>query len=116
MARKANSSPFEMFIDSHCHLNFPELASRLDEVMNRMRENRVSHALCVCVTLEEYPQVRMLAERYPSVYGSVGLHPDYENVTEVTVDDLVRLADHRKIIAIGETGLDYYRVKGDLEW
>lgn len=105
-----------MLVDSHCHLNFPELACRLDSVMALMRENEVAQALCVSVSLEEFPQVRTLAERYPQIYGSVGVHPDYENVTEPAVEELVKLATHPRIIAIGETGLDYYRVKGDLEW
>jgi TatD DNase family protein len=105
-----------MFIDSHCHLTFPELAADLDGVLARMRENAVTHALCVCVTLEDYPQVRALAERYPHIFGSVGVHPDYEDVPAVDPAELARLTDHPKIIAIGETGLDYYRLKGDLEW
>lgn len=105
-----------MLVDSHCHLDFPELASRLDSVMALMRENQVAHALCVSVTLEDFPQVRSLAERYPHLYGSVGVHPDYENVGEVSIERLVKLADHPKIVAVGETGLDYYRLKGDLEW
>lgn len=105
-----------MLIDSHCHLNFPELASRLESVMALMRTNGVDHALCVSVTLEEFPEVRALAERYPNVSASVGVHPDYDNVAEASVDQLVKLSDHPKIVAIGETGLDYYRMKGDLEW
>lgn len=105
-----------MFIDSHCHLTFPELAADLDGVLARMRENGVTHALCVSVTLDDYPQVVALAERYPHIYGSVGVHPDYEDLPAVDPAELVRLADHPKLIAIGETGLDYYRLKGDLEW
>ena len=105
-----------MLVDSHCHLDFPELASNLDSVMALMRENGVAHALCVSVTLEDFPRVRALAERYPHIYGSVGVHPDYEKVSEVTAEELVRLAQHPRIVAIGETGLDYYRVRGDLDW
>ena len=105
-----------MFIDSHCHLTFPELASDLDGILARMRENAVTHALCVSVTLDDYPPIRELAERYPNIFGSVGVHPDYPDVPPVDPAELVRLADHPKIIAIGETGLDYYRLKGDLEW
>jgi TatD DNase family protein len=105
-----------MLVDSHCHLNFPELAARLDDALALMRENGVTHALCVSVTLEEFPQVRALAERYPQIYGSVGVHPDYPDVPVVTEAELVALADHPKIVAIGETGLDYYRIKGDCEW
>jgi TatD DNase family protein len=105
-----------MLVDSHCHLNFPELAARVNDALALMRENKVSHALCVSVTLEEFPQVRALAERYPHIYASVGVHPDYPDVPLVEEEELVRLADHPKIIAIGETGLDYYRIKEDCEW
>lgn len=84
--------------------------------MARMRENGVSHALCVSVTLEDFPKVRAIAERYPHVYASVGVHPDHEGVAEAAAEDLTRLAEHPKVVAIGETGLDYYRLQGDLEW
>jgi len=105
-----------MLVDSHCHLNFPELAERVDEALALMRENRVTHALCVSVTLEDFPGVRALAERYPHVYGSVGVHPDYPDVPVVTEKDLLERADHPKIVAIGETGLDYFRIKSDTDW
>ncbi len=105
-----------MLVDSHCHLDFPELSDKLDTVFELMRENRVERALCVSVTLEDFPRVRKLAETYPQVHASVGVHPDYEGVAEVSVEELVRLADHPRIVAIGETGLDYFRLKGDLEW
>lgn len=105
-----------MLVDSHCHLDFPELAPQLDSVLALMRENQVSHALCISVKLEDFPQVRALAERYPQLYGSVGVHPDYDDVAEVSIDRLVQLANHPRIVGIGETGLDYYRLKGDLEW
>ena len=105
-----------MLVDSHCHLNFPELAGRIDEALALMRDNRVTHALCVSVTLQEFPQVRALAERFPQIYASVGVHPDYPDVPVVTEEELVSLADHPKIVAIGETGLDYFRIKGDSEW
>ncbi len=81
-----------------------------------MADNSVTHALCVSVDLPDFPQVLELAEKYPHVYASVGVHPDYEETPEPSVEDLVRLSDHPKIIAIGETGLDYYRLQGDLEW
>jgi len=105
-----------MLVDSHCHLNFPELAGRVDDALALMRENGVTHALCVSVTLEAFPEVRALAERYPHIYGSVGVHPDYDQAPAVSADRLVALADHPKIVAIGETGLDYYRIKEDCEW
>jgi TatD DNase family protein len=105
-----------MLVDSHCHLDFPELAGEVDAILAAMRENGVTHALCVSVTLEDFPRVRALAERYPQFYASVGVHPDYPDVPEVTVEELERLAAHPRVIAIGETGLDYLRIKGDCEW
>ncbi|MGV7206421.1 TatD family hydrolase [Oxalobacteraceae bacterium A2-2] len=105
-----------MYIDSHCHINFPELAARLPEILARMADNKVTHALCVSVDLPDFPQVLALAEQHPNIYASVGVHPDYEDTPEPSVEQLVELADHEKIVAIGETGLDYYRLTGDLEW
>jgi TatD DNase family protein len=102
-----------MYVDSHCHLDFPELASRLDEVLARMRENRVDRALCVSVTLEDFPRVLALADGHPQLYASVGVHPDHREAREPEVGALVALAAHPKVIAIGETGLDYYRTEGD---
>ena len=104
-----------MFVDSHCHINFPELENIFDEVLENMRQNEVSHALCVSVNLEDFPQVRLLAERHDHIYASVGVHPDHESDAEPTEELLVELAEHPKVIAIGETGLDYFRLKGDLE-
>lgn len=105
-----------MFIDSHCHLNFHELAANLEEVLENMRRNEIVAALCVGVDLEHFPEILALAEQYPHIYASVGVHPDHEVQTEPTQACLVELARHPKVIAIGETGLDYYRLKGDLEW
>ena len=105
-----------MFIDSHCHINFPELAARLPQIFDKMSENQVSHALCVSCDLPDFPGVLQLAEQHENVYASVGVHPDYEDTPEPSVDELIRLAQHPKIVAIGETGLDYYRLTGDLEW
>lgn len=105
-----------MFVDSHCHLNFPELKDNLVAVRASMDANQVSHALCISVTLPDFPQVLALAEQYDNFYASVGVHPDYENIEEPTLAQLVALANHPKIIAIGETGLDYFRLTGDLTW
>jgi TatD DNase family protein len=102
-----------MYVDSHCHLDFPELSARLDEILVRMRENQVDRALCVSVTLEDFPRVLALAEAHDSLYASVGVHPDYPDSLEPDVDTLVRLAAHPKVIATGETGLDYFRTEGD---
>ncbi len=103
-------------VDSHCHINFPELAGNMADVLAQMRQHDVVSALCVSVNLADFPQVLTLAEQYENIYASVGVHPDYEGVEEPDVARLVQLADHPKVIAIGETGLDYYRLKGDLEW
>jgi TatD DNase family protein len=105
-----------MLVDSHCHLNFPELAANLTNIRQAMQDNAVGHALCVSVTLPDFPAVLALAETYPNFYASVGVHPDYEDIEEPTVAGLVELAKHPKVIAIGETGLDYFRLTGDLEW
>ena len=105
-----------MLVDSHCHLNFPELQSNMEQIRASMHDNQVGHALCISVTLKDFPQVLALAETYPNFYASVGVHPDYEDEPPFTVDDLVNLANHPKVIAIGETGLDYFRLTGDLKW
>ena len=105
-----------MYIDSHCHINFPELSARMPEILAKMAENKVTHALCVSVDLPDFPQVLALAEQYPHIYASVGVHPDYVDTPEPSVEQLVTLADNPRIVAIGETGLDYFRLEGDLEW
>ena len=88
----------------------------MPEVLDNMRAKRVTHALCISVDLADFPGVLALAEREPNLYASVGVHPDHEDTHEPSVDDLVKLADHPRIVGIGETGLDYYRLTGDLEW
>ncbi len=103
-------------VDSHCHLDFPDLAADLDGILVRMAEAGVERAMCISVTLPDLPRVIALAERHPQLWATVGVHPDYEDTAEPSVDDLVRLADHPRVLAIGETGLDYYRLTGDLEW
>ncbi|MEK6663383.1 MAG: TatD family hydrolase [Pseudomonadota bacterium] len=105
-----------MFIDSHCHLDFPELAENLPQLLANMAANQVSHALCVSVDLPDFPKVRALAEAHSNLFASVGVHPDYQDTPEPTVAELVALANHPRVVAIGETGLDYFRLKGDLEW
>jgi TatD DNase family protein len=105
-----------MFIDSHCHLDFPELVQDLDTILANMRANEVTHALCVSVELGTFPRVLELATGHDNLYASVGVHPDYELETEPTRAELVQLAQNPRVVAIGETGLDYYRLKGDLEW
>lgn len=103
-------------VDSHCHLDFPDLAADLDGILVRMAEAGVERAMCISVTLPDLPCVIALAERHPQLWATVGVHPDYEDTAEPSVEELVRLADHPRVLAIGETGLDYYRLSGDLEW
>ncbi|MEQ1591953.1 MAG: TatD family hydrolase [Thiobacillaceae bacterium] len=105
-----------MYIDSHCHINFPDFSDKLPELFSLMQQNQVSHALCIGVELEKIPEILALAEMHPNVYASVGVHPDHEGCIEPSVQQLVELAQHPKVVAIGETGLDYYRLTGDLEW
>jgi len=105
-----------MLVDSHCHLNFPELSQNIEAVRTAMVESQVGHALCVSVTLDKVHEVLALAEAYDNFYASVGVHPDYEDIEEPTVEVLVKLAEHPKVVAIGETGLDYFRLTGDLAW
>lgn len=103
-------------IDSHCHINFPELKDDMAGLLNRMEQAGVTRALCVSVSLEAFPEVLGLAESYPNIYASVGVHPDHVKGEEPDADRLINLSAHPKIVAIGETGLDYYRLEGDLEW
>ena len=99
-----------MFVDSHCHLSFPELAARIDEIRAAMAAASVDRALCICTTLEEFDQVHALALRYDNFWCSAGVHPDNEGVREPSVDELIALAGRPRVVAIGETGLDYYRL------
>jgi TatD DNase family protein len=105
-----------MFVDSHCHLDFPELRDDLPQVLEAMRQNGVTHALCIGVQMDAWPDVHALALAQPNLYATVGVHPDYENLEEPTVDLLVARAHEHKVVAIGETGLDYFRLTGDLGW
>lgn len=109
-----------MFVDSHCHINFKGLADRLPAVLENMRAHDVTHALCVSVDFETLPDVLAIADAHDNVYASVGVHPDHEDAREPTLAELVELAAHPKVVAIGETGLDYYRLEGrsiaDMEW
>lgn len=105
-----------MLVDSHCHINFPDLAANLPAVLQAMRDNGVGHAMCIGVTLEKFPEVLAIAEAHDNIYATVGIHPDSENVQEATLEQLIALADHPKVVGIGETGLDYFRLTGDLEW
>jgi TatD DNase family protein len=109
-----------MFIDSHCHLDFEEFSNQLDEILQNMKNAKVDKALCISVDVVDYPKVLDLATRYEHLYATVGVHPDYEDTIEPTKEWLVEQAKHPKVVAIGETGLDYYRMNDrsydELEW
>jgi TatD DNase family protein len=113
-----------MFTDSHCHLNFPELRGDLPAIRSAMASAQVTRALCICTTIEEFPEVHSLATNYSNFWSTVGVHPDNEGVYEPTLEDLVQRSKLPKVVAIGETGLDYYDMPGrkggrtvvDMEW
>ena len=113
-----------MFVDSHCHLSFPELAEQLPQIRQAMEAAGVDRALCICTTLEEFEDVHALAMRYDNFWASAGVHPDNEGIAEPTVEKLIELSSRPRVVAIGETGLDYYQMeerKGgrsvtDLDW
>jgi len=105
-----------MFVDSHCHLDFPELRADLPSLLDAMRDARVTHALCISVDLAAWPGVHALALAHDNLYATAGVHPDYADTEEPTVERLVELASRPKVVGIGETGLDYYRREGDLGW
>ncbi|MCC6195900.1 MAG: TatD family hydrolase [Burkholderiales bacterium] len=105
-----------MFVDSHCHLDFPEFAGELPALLGAMRDNAVTHALCISVELAAWPSVVSIAQTHGNLYATVGVHPDYPDTQEPGVEELVAKAATPKVVAIGETGLDYYRLEGDLGW
>jgi TatD DNase family protein len=113
-----------MFVDSHCHLSFPELLSQLPQIREAMAAAQVDRALCICTTLEEFEDVHALAMGYDNFWASAGVHPDNEGIAEPTVDKLLELAARPRVVGIGETGLDYYDMEGrkggrsvsDMEW
>lgn len=105
-----------MLVDSHCHLDFPDLANRLPEVLQQMDQNGVGAAVCIGVNLEDFPNVLVLAESDRRLYATVGVHPEYTDVEDPDLARLVALAQHPKVIGIGETGLDYYWHKDKPEW
>jgi TatD DNase family protein len=113
-----------MFTDSHCHLNFPELRGDLAQIRAAMAVAQVTRALCICTTIEEFADVHGLAAEYSNFWSTVGVHPDNEGIYEPSLEDLVTRSELPKVVAIGETGLDYYDMAGrkggrsvaDMEW
>lgn len=109
-----------MFIDSHCHLSFPGLKENLPTILGDMKAAQVDEAICICTQMEEFEAVHALAQAHDVLWATVGVHPDTEDMREPDVDELVRLAALPRVVAIGETGLDYYRLNGrsiaDMAW
>ncbi|WP_322994978.1 TatD family hydrolase [Castellaniella sp.] len=109
-----------MYVDSHCHLNFPTLQAQLPDILTRMQAANVGHALVVSVNLRDWPGLIALVESQPCLHASVGVHPDNDaeddDGAEPVLDDLLQRAVHPKVVAIGETGLDYYRLAEPLDW
>jgi TatD DNase family protein len=109
-----------MYVDSHCHLNFPEFSKEIPTLLARMAEHSVELAMVISVELPTLPDILNLADQYPQLYASVGVHPDYDETEEPTEKQLIEWAKHPKVLAIGETGLDYYRLNGrsidDMAW
>lgn len=109
-----------MFVDSHCHLTFPELQSRMEGLRADMAAADVDRALCICTTMEEFDAVQALAAKYDNFWATVGVHPDNEGVHEPTLEELIERSRRPRVVAIGETGLDYYRLNGrtldDMAW
>ncbi len=101
-----------MFTDSHCHLAFPELLEDLPSIRDAMALAGVTRALCICTTLEEFDRVHALAMAHDNFWATVGVHPDNEGVTEPGLDDLLARGRLPRVVGIGETGLDYYRLNG----
>ena len=109
-----------MYTDSHCHLNFPELLARLDDIRHDMQAAQVTRALLISTQLETFDEVNRIAMAYDNFWCTAGVHPDEDDVQEPTLDDLLRIGQRDKVIGIGETGLDYYRLGdrsvADMEW
>lgn len=106
-----------MFVDSHCHIDFPDFSEGLPALLANMQAAQVDAALCVSVNLENFPRVLSLAETHANLFASVGVHPDHDDGREPSVDELVSLARHPRVVAIGETGLDYYRLqREEVDW
>nr|WP_315204489.1 TatD family hydrolase [uncultured Albidiferax sp.] len=109
-----------MFTDSHCHLSYPNLVANLPAIRTAMAEAQVTRALCICTTLEEFADVHALATGYDNFWATVGVHPDNDDVLEPTLEDLLQRLALPRVVGIGETGLDYYRLGersvADMEW
>ena len=109
-----------MYTDSHCHLNFPELQANLGDIRQAMQEAQVTRALLISTQMETFPDVNAMALAHDNFWCTAGVHPDEDDVQEPTLDDLLAMGRHPKVVGIGETGLDYYRLgertMADMEW
>jgi len=103
-------------VDSHCHINFPDFDGRIPDILQNAADNQIAHLLCISTSWENQGDVIGLAEQYPQIFASIGKHPTTEGGHEPNADDLVKAAEHPRVVAIGETGLDYFRSEGDLSW
>lgn len=103
-------------VDSHCHIPIIKMDGGTEAILTEAKNSGIEHMLCVCIDMEGYPDVLALAEQHDEVSASVGIHPNSEVIDEPHVEQLLNLAQNPQIVAIGETGLDYFRSKGDLEW
>ena len=103
-------------VDSHCHINFEDLAPQLPEILSNAENADVGYMLCVSVNMEDFPEVAALSKQYPHIFSSVGVHPNAQGGEEPDADKLISLAQEHNVVAIGETGLDYFRSEGDLDW
>ncbi len=108
-----------MLVDSHCHIDQLDLTlfdNNMDNIIQAARDNDVSYLLCVCIDMNNFPAVKAIAEQYDNVSASVGVHPNETDTHDPGIEELIDLASDGSIVAIGETGLDYYRTEGDVEW
>ena len=113
-----------MFTDSHCHINYPQYLAELPKLLADMQAAQVTRALCISTTMETFPSVLQLAQSQPHIWATVGVHPDNEGVHEPSVEELLAAAQDARVVAIGETGLDYYqmderkggRTVADMDW
>ena len=105
-----------LLVDSHCHIDFPDYDDERDRLLTAMAASGVGWALCAGVTLERFPALLAIVKARENLFCGVGVHPDHQEGRDPSVDELLALADDPKVVAIGETGLDYYRLTGDLEW
>ena len=108
-----------MFFDSHCHLDRIDLDGHnnsFPQLLDEISVEQVTRMLCICVNLESFASMYERIESYPNIFCSAGVHPDYEDVEEPIVEQLIELANKEKVVAIGETGLDYMDASENMEW